>query len=125
VPHELVLRDLGQAWRPLPSELRRDLGDGQVVRRDAARAPPAPGLLEDELHLGGHLREHVGEPVDVRGRALLGERDEQDVVEARVVAPQRIAWVDAVRASAPDDLRRGDGRPEGDLLERRAVERDR
>ena len=50
VPHDLVLRHLGQPRRRLSPELRGDLRHRQVVGGDTTRAPPRPRLLVDQLH---------------------------------------------------------------------------
>src|SRR5918999_6552415 len=43
----------------------------------------------------GHLREHLGEAVDLLRSPLLGDADEQGVVHAGVVAAERVAGMDA------------------------------
>ena len=99
VAQHLRLGELGQARRALARELGRHLGHGQVGLRDAEAAAARLRLLVDQLH-----DERLHEPVDLLDRALLGDGDEQRVVEARIVAPERIAGVDALaraRASAP------------------------
>ncbi len=65
-----------------------------------------------------HLREHLGEPVDLLGRPLLGDRDEQDVVHPLVVAPERVARMDAPLARRRDDLARVPSDADRKLLER-------
>ena len=62
---------------------------------DARR--PGLRLLVDQLHAATSA-EHLGEAVDLLRRPLLGHRDEERVVEPGVVAPERVAGVDALLA---------------------------
>src|SRR3954468_22191596 len=66
----------------------------------------------------GDLREDLGEAVDLRGRPLLGDRDEQDVVHPLVVAPERVAGMDAALARRLDDVARVPSDAHCKLLER-------
>src|SRR5205814_10272057 len=50
------------------------------------------------------LGQRVDETVDVLGRALLGDRDEQRVVHALVVAAERVSGMDAAIARGADDV---------------------
>src|SRR2546430_13963977 len=51
-----------------------------------------------------HLRQHLGEPVDLLQRSLLGDGDEQHVVHAFVVATERVPRVDAALPCRRDDV---------------------
>src|SRR6266542_4505342 len=62
-------------------------------------------------------RQHLGEPVDVRGRPLLGHADEQRVVHARVVAAKGVAGVHAVCPRVADRLAGAPSDADGKLLE--------
>ena len=50
VAHDLVLGELGQAWRLLARECRGNLGYRQAVARDPPRTAPGLALLVDQLH---------------------------------------------------------------------------
>src|SRR5512132_526692 len=63
-------------------------------------------------------REHLEETVDLCGRPLLGHRDEQRVVQARVVTAERVAGMDARRARIADRVLPGSSDAYGKLLER-------
>ena len=86
VAQHLRLGELGQARRLLACKLGRHLRHRQVRTRDAEAASARLRLLVDQLH-----DERLDEPVDLLDRPLLGHRDEQRVVEARVVAAERVA----------------------------------
>ena len=101
VAHHLGLGELRQARRRLAREL---VGDGAAPagRASARRArggPPATSRRSAS-------RERLDEAVDVRDGAALGDGDEQRVVEARVVAAERVAGVDAALARRADRLGR-------------------
>ena len=70
--------------------------------------------------------EHLREPVDVGRAALLGDRDQEDVVQALVVAAEGVARMDAARARVRDHVARAPRSADGELLEGRPVrERER
>ena len=119
VADELELGDLGQARRLLRGAAPRGTcASGRPSWRGMARRAAARlRLLVDELHRR-HLREHLGEPVDLRRRALLGHGDEQHVVHPLVVAAERVARMDAALARRRDDLARVPSDAHGKLLER-------
>ena len=132
VAHDLGLGHLGQARRLGASELGRqqlvERALGDVERRGDERPAAGLGALEDRQRVvgladhadtpqrfasGRHRgAEHLGQPVDVRPRAPLGDRHEQPVGVLGVVAPERIAGVDPLLAAARDHL--PDGRVELD-----------
>src|SRR4051794_34033282 len=66
----------------------------------------------------GDLGEDVCEPVDLLRGALLRDGDEQRVVEALVVASERVPGVYAALSRGPDDLGSGPSDAHGKLLER-------
>mgnify|MGYP003694213937 CR=1 FL=1 len=93
---------------------------GSLRRTGAREAPPAPprpearargnedarrpgGTFVEELHAASTSREAV----DLCGRPLLGHRDEQRVIQARVVTTERVARMDARRACSPDRVLAG------------------
>ena len=97
----------------------RELGGHLGHRQVGLRASPMPAaarlrLLVDQLH-GASASD---EPVDLLDRALLGDGDEQRVVEPGVVAAERVAGVDALRARGRERLARGPSGAHGELLER-------
>ena len=115
---ELELGHLGQARRLAAAQLLRHLGRRQaLVARDRRRAAAGLRLLVDQLH-ARHLGEHVGEPVDLGRRPLLGDGDEQHVVHALVVAAERVARMDAPLARRRDHLAGVPSDADGKLLER-------
>src|SRR5690242_16662376 len=52
----------------------------------------------------GDLSKHVGQPVDVLHPALLGHRDEQRVLEPRVVATECVPGMDTALARRAHDV---------------------
>ena len=118
VPDQLELRHLGEPRRLGAPKRLGHLRRGQPLRpRDRRRAAAGLRLLVDQLHRRD-LREHVGEAVDLRRRPLLRDGDEQDVVHARVVAPERVPGMHAERARVADDVSRVPSDAYRKLLER-------
>src|SRR5581483_6171651 len=62
-------------------------------------------------------REDLCQPVDLVGRAALGDSDQHRVVEPRVVAAEGIAGMDAVGSRVTDRLAGGPSDADGKLLE--------
>ena len=85
VPHQVRLGELGQARRLGARELGGHLG-GPAGRAAAAGRRGGPDATSRR---SASRREHLRQPVDLLRRPLLGQRDEQHVVQARVVAAER------------------------------------
>src|SRR4029077_15872372 len=87
-----------RSWEPL---LRG--APAETARRRAAR-PATPDRPRARADLG----EDVREAIDVCGSPTLGDRDEQDVVHALVVAAEDVPGMHTALACALDDLARRD-----------------
>ena len=88
----------GRRGGSLRARLAGTAGTGRSGRGIASRAAQGASARRSARS----WRERLDEPVDLGGRALLGDGDEQRVVEARVVAAERVTGMDAVRARGPD-----------------------
>ena len=138
VGDELVGRDLGHA--ELGQRVRAPAGarllvDGRAVRRRRGPAATGASLRSATVHLPARedAAERVGEGVELGARALLGDGDEQDVVEGggrRVPAlagheavelageaARGHAGQEALRHQRVDDRGRRPRQPHGELAE--------
>ena len=98
-------RDLREARRAGTAELGRAARAGQAVV--AARGPPAARLdsLEDQLHDATSASTSARRSISAGVRFSVTATS-RHVVQPRVVAPERVAGMDAERSRGPDHVAR-------------------